>query len=84
MKTSKTTSPAFRGGVAVIIDRLPAEGLSIVGGNKWTKPEEDKMEKQYMNIETGSVDDYDGWWYEDENGVEVNAVDRGEVVEVTQ
>ena len=52
--------------------------------SKRTKPEEDKMEKQYMNIETGSVDDYDGWWYEDENGVEVNAVDRGEVVEVTR
>ena len=42
------------------------------------------MEKQYMNIKTGSVDDYDGWWYEDENGVEVNAVDRGEVVEVVK
>ena len=38
--------------------------------------------KQYMNIETGSVDDYDGWWYEDENGEDVNAVDLGEVVEV--
>jgi len=38
--------------------------------------------KMYMNVETGSVDDYDGWWYEDETGTEVNAVDRGEVVEV--
>ena len=36
----------------------------------------------YMNVETGSVDDYDGWWYVDEHGEEVNAVDRGEVVEV--
>ena len=42
---------------------------------------EDNMEKQYMNIETGSVDVYDGWWYDD-NGVQVNAVDRGEVVAV--
>ena len=44
-------------------------------------PEEDKMEKQYMNVATGSVDDYDGWYYDD-NGVQVNAVDRGEVVAV--
>ena len=35
----------------------------------------------YMNITTGSVDDYDGWYYDD-NGVQVNAVDRGEVVAV--
>ena len=39
-------------------------------------------EKKYMNIATGSVDTHDGWWYEDEDGVEVNAVDRGEVVEI--
>ena len=45
------------------------------------KPEEDKMKKQYMNIATGSVDTYDGWWYDD-NGEQVNAVDRGEVVAV--
>ena len=35
----------------------------------------------YMNIETGSVDDYDGWYYDD-NGEQVNAVDSGEVVAV--
>ena len=35
-----------------------------------------------MNEATGSVDTYDGWWYEDEDGNEVNAVDRDEVVEV--
>ena len=46
-----------------------------------TKPKEDKMEKQYMNTATGSVDDYNGWYYDD-NGVQVNAVDRGEVVAV--
>ena len=40
------------------------------------------MEKQYMNIATGSIDNYNGWWYENEAGVEVNAVDRGEVVAV--
>jgi hypothetical protein len=39
-------------------------------------------EKKYMNLATGSVDTHDGWWYEDEDGVEVNAVDRGEVVEI--
>ena len=42
---------------------------------------ESATEKKYMNISTGSVDTHDGWWYEDEDGVEVNAVDRGEVVE---
>lgn len=37
----------------------------------------------YMNIATGSVDDYDGWWYIDEETQrEANAVDRGEVVMV--
>lgn len=41
-------------------------------------------EKYYMNIATGSVDTYDGWWYENENGERVNAVDLGEVVEVTK
>ena len=44
---------------------------------------ESATEKKYMNISTGSVDTHDGWWYEDEDGVEVNAVDRGEVVEST-
>lgn len=40
------------------------------------------MEKLYMNISTGSVDTYDGWWYDSEDGEKVNAVDKGEVVEV--
>ena len=31
---------------------------------------------------TGSVDTYDGWWYEGENGEKRNAVDRNEVVAV--
>lgn len=42
------------------------------------------MEKTYMNIETGSVDTHDGWWYENEDGEKVNAVDLGEVVEVVK
>jgi hypothetical protein len=42
----------------------------------------DKPKKMYMNLATGSVDDYDGWWYHDEDGDFVNAVDLGEVVEV--
>ena len=46
------------------------------GGKEMTK-----AQQQYMNIETGSVDTYDGWWYDD-NGEQVNAVDRGEVVAV--
>lgn len=40
------------------------------------------QEKQYMNIETGSVDTYEGWEYQTEDGQIVNAVDLGEVVEV--
>lgn len=40
------------------------------------------QEQFYMNIDTGSVDTHDGWWYEDEDGVSVNAVDLGEVIEV--
>ena len=42
----------------------------------------DDMKKMYMNPETGSVDDYDGWNYKTEDGQSVNAVDLGEVVEV--
>ena len=38
--------------------------------------------KNYMNIETGSVDTKDGWDYQNESGETVNAVDLGEVVEV--
>ena len=37
----------------------------------------------YMNPATGSVDTYDGWWYEDQDGNRVNAVDKGDVIEVT-
>ena len=44
--------------------------------------EKDDMKKMYMNPETGSVDDYDGWNYKTEDGQSVNAVDLGEVVEV--
>lgn len=40
--------------------------------------------KTYMNIYTGSVGTYNDWWYEDADGKQVNAVDLGEVVEVTQ
>lgn len=39
-------------------------------------------EAEYMNTKTGSVDNFDGWWYTDENGIEKNAVIKGEVVEV--
>lgn len=41
-----------------------------------------KSEKMYMNISTGSVDSRDGWFYQNESGQTVNAVDLGEVVEV--
>lgn len=39
-------------------------------------------EKMYMNLITGSVDTRDDWFYQDESGRTVNAVDLGEVVEV--
>lgn len=38
----------------------------------------------YMNPATGSVDTYDGWWYKNEDGEMVNAVDLGEVVAVVK
>lgn len=38
----------------------------------------------YMNLATGSVGTYESWYYENEDGETVNAVDLGEVVEVTQ
>lgn len=43
-----------------------------------------KKEKIYMNLATGSVDDYEGWWYENDRGEKVNAVDLGEVIEVVK
>lgn len=42
------------------------------------------LERMYMNLATGSIDSYEGWWYEDENGCQHNAVDDGEVIEVVQ
>ena len=33
------------------------------------------MEEVYMNIHTGSTGTREDWWYEDENGNTVNAVD---------
>jgi len=42
------------------------------------------MVKKYMNVKTGSVSNHSGWWYEDQNGKLVNAVDKGEVVEVVR
>ena len=60
------------------VDRLPAEGLSIVGGNKWTKPEEEKMEKvdpiiQIIELPLSRVDDIaralkTGWNYVSRTG----------------
>lgn len=44
--------------------------------------QKDTKSRMYMNPVTGSMDSYDGWWYETEDGKQVNAVDLGEVVEV--
>ena len=40
-------------------------------------------ETHYMNTHTGIVATYDDWWYDNDDDVCVNAVDLGEVVEVT-
>ena len=40
--------------------------------------------KLYMNTATGAIDTYNGWWYQNESGEIVNAVDMGEVVEVVK
>ena len=50
---------------------------------------EKTKEQMYMHINTGSVDPYNGWFYEETNeegiptGKILNAVDREEVVEVS-
>ena len=36
----------------------------------------------YMNEKTGEIAAYDGWYYTDDDGKSVNAVDLGQVVEV--
>ena len=41
-----------------------------------------EKEQKFMNVETGSVDDYQGWWYKSESGENINAVDQEEVVPV--
>ncbi|MCK9342301.1 MAG: hypothetical protein M0P33_00125 [Massilibacteroides sp.] len=58
--------------------------------NEWEPSKQDEIdfaksidqETLYMNPATGSVDDRDGWWYENEDGEKLNGVDRGEVVGV--
>ena len=42
------------------------------------------MQAIYMNIFTGSVGEYNSWYYELEDGTEVNAVDLKEVEEVEE
>lgn len=41
-----------------------------------------KQEIKYMNVETGSIGNYDDWYYTDEEGFQSNAVDEGDVVKV--
>jgi len=38
--------------------------------------------QEYMNIKTGAVDNYNGWWYQSDDSGWHNAVDLGEVVPV--
>ena len=39
---------------------------------------------KYINILTGSIGEYEDWYYEDENGDTLNAVDEGEVEEIDE
>ena len=39
-----------------------------------------KEDQKYMNVETGSAESRDGWWYENSSGEQLNAVDLGEVL----
>lgn len=57
-------------------------GKFVIVGKKIAKYSPTGKDAMYMNPVTGSVDTYDGWWYEDENGEKRNAVDRNEVVAV--
>lgn len=41
-----------------------------------------ESEPMYRNLKTGNCDRYDGWWFEEEDGVQKNAVDEKMVVEV--
>ena len=77
---------------SILLDALalPCDTLTINKTNGGQYPG-DKMERKeidektlYINVETGSTDDYNGWWYTNENGEDVNAVDLGEVVEVKE
>lgn len=58
--------------------------MYIIDVNNKNEDNTMKNEKLYMNTATGSVDNYDGWWYENDSGEKVNAVDLGEVVEVVK
>lgn len=41
------------------------------------------METIYYNVATGSTGTRDDWYYTDEDGHTVNAVDKGELLEIT-
>ena len=76
-KGGSSTSPKKSASSAANLDRARAEGKT--GGYP-----AGRKRGYFMNPATGSVDDYDGWWYETEGGEKVNAVDRGEVVRVVK
>ena len=57
--------------------------LIIKGSALTARQLETDMITLYRNPETGSVDTYEGWDYETDDGEQRNAVDSGEVVELT-
>lgn len=76
-KGGSSRTPKKSASSAANLDRARAEGKT--GGYP-----AGRKRGFFMNPATGSVDDYDGWWYETEGGEKVNAVDRGEVVRVVK
>jgi hypothetical protein len=57
------------------VDQLNTELEKRIG-------EDDETAQMFMNIKTGTVDSRKHWFYENEDGEQVNAVDKGEVVPV--
>ena len=72
---------------------LSIDSMENIGGNQFASKEykaelekrigeDDETAQMFMNIKTGTVDSRKHWFYENEDGEQVNAVDKGEVVPV--
>lgn len=77
------TFKQFKGNCACIYDN----GKMILTTNNeinyWIDYRKTKQAKQmYMNVSTESVAPYEDWYYTNNKGIKVNAVDLGEVIPV--